>query len=663
MRRFKERSIQVFGHDRGWLTLTVIWPWLIFLPSILRNIPLASGDYLRQYYLWESFFVNATRHGSWPWWNPYIFSGTPWFANPQSAMLFPIHWLALPFGPGQLSFMIFQCLVVSILAGGGVGIFFLVRRLVHSGSIAWWAAALWTTGTYLTYTLVDSVTATSVISCLPWGLWAVHGWVTSRRYRWLVAVMATGAIAWFAGFPSLFIVYCLGVWVAWIFLAWQYRSLRTDWWVMVVVTLGWLGLAGIQLFSALEFLGATERFTNAHAAVNSSLSLFPLMKGLLVFESGVPYWYLGLVPILLVIISMVDDRRKRPARWIVGWTTVMLTIFIGLKLAAPILEQYPVIYNLIRFTDRWLILPFLGLLLLAAIGFSSLPDRLIETGHRRLAITLSGIVGFLFVLIVGQPVDIVSGVVGLAVTGLLVTRGSIRKDRRIIVVLIIACLGPSGTLLLKSTAEMDYTTAVQDSRNWPMVAKEYSGSGWDSLILQQYTAVNPDANRLSLPAISASGALAWFPQDITMVPTETMASVVAAHRTSLAERSYSDLVNRLPAAGGRVHPVKASPNRFDFTTTSSSVGTLIFSQNFYPGWRATVDDSSTDIVRVNGYMQAIVIPAGTHQVRFSFAPRWFVPGLATSIGTIILIIVAGWLFRQRQPSGVTHQGSDNGVVV
>jgi hypothetical protein len=51
------------------------------------------GDVLFQSYPWRHFTVTTLRDGQLPLWNPYIFCGIPFIANPQPAMFYPVNFL------------------------------------------------------------------------------------------------------------------------------------------------------------------------------------------------------------------------------------------------------------------------------------------------------------------------------------------------------------------------------------------------------------------------------------------------------------------------------------------------------------------------------------------------------------------------------------------
>jgi hypothetical protein len=60
----------------------------------------AGSDVTAQYSFWRSFFASTIVKGEGiPYWNPYVFSGTPFIGNPLSAMFYPFTWLFVIFNP------------------------------------------------------------------------------------------------------------------------------------------------------------------------------------------------------------------------------------------------------------------------------------------------------------------------------------------------------------------------------------------------------------------------------------------------------------------------------------------------------------------------------------------------------------------------------------
>ena len=63
------------------------------------------------------------------------------------------------------------------------------------------------------------------------------------------------------------------------------------------------------------------------------------------------------------------------------------------------------------------------------------------------------------------------------------------------------------------------------------------------------------------------------------------------------------------------------PNELKYDVNSSKGGVLVFSEIYYPGWTATVDDQPVDVGRVNYVLRAINLKLGQHKVVLQFFPK------------------------------------------
>lgn len=64
---------------------------------------------------------------------------------------------------------------------------------------------------------------------------------------------------------------------------------------------------------------------------------------------------------------------------------------------------------------------------------------------------------------------------------------------------------------------------------------------------------------------------------------------------------------------------------------------LFLSDNYYPGWKATIDQTPTKIYRADFAFRAIVIPKGEHTVEFLFKPLSFKIGALISVITLTVL--------------------------
>ncbi len=81
------------------------------------------------------------------------------------------------------------------------------------------------------------------------------------------------------------------------------------------------------------------------------------------------------------------------------------------------------------------------------------------------------------------------------------------------------------------------------------------------------------------------------------------------------------------------------PERREFEVNSASGGTLALIEQFYPGWRAFIDDAPAPVERYRDAFQQVRVPAGRHRVRFEYRARGLRPGAGISLASLALLVV------------------------
>jgi uncharacterized membrane protein YfhO len=92
------------------------------------------------------------------------------------------------------------------------------------------------------------------------------------------------------------------------------------------------------------------------------------------------------------------------------------------------------------------------------------------------------------------------------------------------------------------------------------------------------------------------------------------------------------------------------PERVVIEVSSRYDGVLVLADSWFPGWEATVDGVSTQILRANLLLRAVAIPAGNHRVVFEYDPASFRLGVFISAFAFLIAVslgVAGSLLRRR----------------
>ncbi len=84
--------------------------------------------------------------------------------------------------------------------------------------------------------------------------------------------------------------------------------------------------------------------------------------------------------------------------------------------------------------------------------------------------------------------------------------------------------------------------------------------------------------------------------------------------------------------------------RITLSASSSSPALMVLSEVYYPaGWKAYIDGNETEIYRTNYVLRSVVVPAGTHEVVFSFDPPmyrlgWILSNAAWGLAAVCILI-------------------------
>lgn len=114
-------------------------------------------------------------------------------------------------------------------------------------------------------------------------------------------------------------------------------------------------------------------------------------------------------------------------------------------------------------------------------------------------------------------------------------------------------------------------------------------------------------------------------------PAGDLCSVDPAH-VALTEMPLS-----LPAGvPGQASITKDAPGDIHVQTNALDRQVLVISESYHPGWRAWIDGSPVDVLRLYGDFIGCVVPAGTHQAMFRFEPWSYRLGKAMSLAGLAL---------------------------
>jgi hypothetical protein len=397
----------------------------LYYPLLFTNRVLASGDILHYFYPYRDYAAAAFRAWHVPLWNPYIFLGAPFLANPQAAVLYWPHW-PLSWLPVTKQIAWSAALHTWLLAMGGYALMRHWRCSAWAGVVA----ALVLAGSGYVGGLLGHINQMNGAAWLPWATLALD--VTAapgtRTGRWyavnvrpaiLARAVAFGlviAMMFLAGHTqTLYIsMFGLGVWALWPLALsfWRDRSVEGAWaglrsctdklFVFVAGTVLALLVSGAQLLPTLELSALGLRSGGLGYAEASSFSLKPLHLPWTLFPSyglanlGVVFAtsgyteYVAYVGLLGFALAVLGAWRGRGTARQFGLLMAVMGCFLALgrwNLVYYLLYRIVPGFDLFRAPARWMLLYTLGMAVLAGLGadvaLESVRRRVISARHVR----------------------------------------------------------------------------------------------------------------------------------------------------------------------------------------------------------------------------------------------------------------------------------------
>jgi hypothetical protein len=104
-----------------------------------------------------------------------------------------------------------------------------------------------------------------------------------------------------------------------------------------------------------------------------------------------------------------------------------------------------------------------------------------------------------------------------------------------------------------------------------------------------------------------------------------------------------------PATPAAVQLRSRDQTRVELEVQSGADGLLVLADPWYPQWRVEVDGKPAELLRVDHAFRGVRVPAGRHEVVFTYQDRAMWLGAALTLVTCIAL--AGvWAFRRRRPA-------------
>jgi hypothetical protein len=354
-------------------------------------------DPIQQYLPWRIYAVESLRDGIIPLWNPYAFCGTPFLANLQSTVLYPLNLLFLVTGAAH-GFGVSSILHLIL---GGLFMYAFLRTLALSQAASLLGALVLMFNGWTVTWLEFPTLSLWVFMWLPALLLCYERALRQPRSLWpLLCALVVGTQ--FLGGHLQISAYVLIAFALYVIVRMVSRDERIAsrplaFGIALVAVIIGFALASAQLLPTLELVKQTGRVGHgAGAALKTAFPLSHLILYLVPNFFGNPvdydYWgnikdptafnyfetacYVGILPLFLAVLAFAGKRTWR--HWFFGGLSLFaLLAAIGSPLYLVLYYLAPGFHELAGL-GRVLCLAVFGIAGLAAIGL----DALLDSGAR-----------------------------------------------------------------------------------------------------------------------------------------------------------------------------------------------------------------------------------------------------------------------------------------
>ncbi len=360
----KTKGADHISRDFIWILFLTVSVPVFFGKVMLSGKSLYGSDFILQFFPWKNFLYEAVKmKGSLPFWNPYLFSGTPFIANIQASMFYPPGFLyyLLPTDTAYLYTTLLHCILGAIFmylfmrflkcsrAGAFLSGFIFIYNgyfmaHIYAGHLSFVQNYIWIPLIFLfTTKFMETREVTNALwAGLVLGIQILGGFPQIAFYTLLAILLLCFYFSW-TGFQTIGLSEQCRIWAGTIFL----------------IFLGF-SIAAIQLFPTYEFTQLSTRaggigyeFATMDSLPPKNLLtfFFPLLFGspvdgsYWVNEKTWEFWeycgYTGLVSIVAVLFAVGKLRSSRMGLFFVflGLTAILLSF-------GKYNPLYPLIYHL-----------------------------------------------------------------------------------------------------------------------------------------------------------------------------------------------------------------------------------------------------------------------------------------------------------------------------
>ncbi|MCU1235645.1 MAG: hypothetical protein JWP63_3612 [Candidatus Solibacter sp.] len=188
---------------------------------------------------------------------------------------------------------------------------------------------------------------------------------------------------------------------------------------------------------------------------------------------------------------------------------------------------------------------------------------------------------------------------------------------------------------------------------------------WNSQVLdlygvRYYVALKPSADSGREVFRSAGGWGVWerpnaFPRAwvvhrvTTVAPGDATVRKVLDAGTNLHETVVMNRQVPVETCGANEPVAVRTPDegRAEMNVELGCAGIVVLSDNWFPGWRATIDGVATEVLTANAALRAVAVPGGRHRIAMEYRPAPVYWGALLSACIFLGLGAMAWLYWRR----------------
>ncbi|MBU0701316.1 YfhO family protein [bacterium] len=356
------------------ISITIIF----FSPVLFTENTFVFRDIYRYYYPFYHLKVSLIKDGIFPFWNPYLLSGTPLFALIQLGTLYPLSILLylLPFGLGIKIFIVIHFLLSGIFM-------YCLGKTLNLGTKASLAASITFSFSSFSLCMISHPNILCSITWLPLIFSIYHTALYKRSLLWIILGGVCLAVQIIAGEPVIVYMTILSLFFYGICSPCGCKYAITSFLITLLVGIG-LSLIQLLPFFELTLFSARAHGVAYQEATDWSLHPGELLNLIIPFFSDIMRLprqglllsvYMGIIPLSMILLSVFcfwKNRKKREWFW-VGLFVISLLLSLGSHFFLyPLCYQSLPGFNMIKHAVKFVgLMTFCGAILVG-YGFNSI---------------------------------------------------------------------------------------------------------------------------------------------------------------------------------------------------------------------------------------------------------------------------------------------------